>query len=168
MTDRERLDELTKAAIAKRVTDANEAATREAEKQQRERDKLAAEQKKTDELKAFCEATFNGFKLPPTGHDLTTRTTATNLLSNIVDEDPKFVTVTISHWGDGVPGGDFPILSCRYSGGRYELAIGSGRVRAYSDNLEDFKETLLKTVAGFGSDEVGKLLEAVRQLPRRG
>src|SRR5262249_28052807 len=124
------------------------------------------EQQKTDELRAYCEATFKGFKLIPTGQEISISTTTTSRMHRIENDSGEWVTLLISHWAEATGNfqGSFPILMTRYKGGKYEYIVGVESKKTHPDNLTDFKEVLMKSVAGIGVAELRPIFAAVRSM----
>jgi hypothetical protein len=166
MTDRERLEKMARENEERRAKEAADTKKKEEERNQAQAEIAAKEKQKTDELRAYCEATFKGCKLHPTGHEVSLGSATSSKLHRLGSDGGEYVTLLISHWSDETSNfqGSFPILMCRYKGGRYEYIAGVGAKKTHAGNLDDFKEVLLKEVAGIGAKELTPVFAAVRSM----
>lgn len=167
MNDRERLEAMTRENEDRRAKEAAEEQRREAERKQVQEETAAKYAQKLEELRVYCQDTFGGYKLP-TGHEVSVSTGKGSKLHRIGPEEGEYVRLTITHWmpETGDFSDPFPILMCSYKGNGYEYFVGLER-KTHGDNLHDFKEVLLRAVAGIGSPELTVLFAAVKDRFRR-
>lgn len=161
-TDRERLERLAQENEKARVESKAAQGKKQAEIDQRNADQSAEDRQKTMEILETCKE-FNGFKLVPTGHEVTVNLAPSSRFLNREPDGIEYVSFNVSHSDDRSNfQGQLSVLLARFRKGKYDVVDSSGESHFYK-TLADTKEGIIKYLSGLGSDELGKLLEVVRR-----
>jgi len=166
--DRERLRELTKQKQQAKQAAEAERQRQEAEKVRKEAEERAADERKTQEILAYCTKTLVGHKLEQTNHELQVMRgpSARNLGGSCGIQDNygiPYVLVYVKHVGVDIMA-DIPLLATRCLAGRYEVTETE---RGYSfDSLDKLRDKVLDLVAGMDQDYMKKVLDKIRSLRR--
>lgn len=172
MSEREQVLQLQKEAEERKSKAAQDAQKRNAEAKDAEANRLATDNRKTDEIRAFCEEAFKDVNLA-TGQEVKVSiTSGSDLHNNIPRDGVDYVGLSVQFWAFDNNHYRLPLVLCRYRGS-YELAIGHGNMQLHHGDFESFKMAVKHAVANVGESEFESLIaEAkvkakVRPLARR-
>ncbi|HUP80615.1 MAG TPA: hypothetical protein VM260_18850 [Pirellula sp.] len=100
MSDRERLETMALANEQKRCGEESTRKQMEAENAQRQLQQKASDEEQTEAVFQYCKKEFQGFKLKPTGHDITVDKAPASRIHGIKSDGHDYVCMRISHWGE--------------------------------------------------------------------
>ncbi len=163
MSDRERLQALTLANEQKRCEEESARKQLEVESAQRQLLQKTSDEEQTEAIFQYCKKEFQGFKLKPTGHDITVDKAPASRIHGIKSDGHDYVCLSISHWGDETNDfqGMIPVIMARCLRGEYQVADHEGRMRIFK-SLDELKEHLVHLLANMDRDAVKKLFATVR------
>lgn len=162
-TDRERAEELARDRERKEIEAKAEENRRHSAIVQERAHLLAQDQQKTAEILQHCQKEFSGFKLAPTGHEVSVRTAESSRVHDIEADDVEYVYLYISHWGEetGNFQGQIPVLLTRYRNGQYELIDADGK-RTVVKTFDQLKNKLVEALSSMNRDCMKRLFAKVR------
>jgi hypothetical protein len=167
LTDRERLEKLAREKEQARAAAEAERQRKEADEQRLRHAEGEDDKRKTQELYAYCQQQFTGYKLVPTGHDLSVGKAPSSKMFNIAPDGVEYVTLNVSHWGDktGNFEGLIPLALTRFRKGNYELLHASEK--KVFPTIEKVREGLVEVLSGMNRDYMKRVFERVRSMMRR-
>lgn len=167
MSDRERLEALALANEQRRRDEESARKQMEAENAQRQLQQNASDEEQTEAIFQYCKSVFQGFKLKPTGHDVTVDKARASRIHGIKGDGHDYVSMNISHWG--LETNDFqgiiPVILTRCFRGEYQVSDHEGRLKAFK-SLDELKEHLIQLLANMDRDAIKKLFATVRSQVR--
>jgi hypothetical protein len=169
MSDRERLEKLAQEKEQARQESLAKEQERQAQERRREADLLTQDQQKTEEVLQYCKQQFEGFKLVPTGHEVTVGKANSSRTLGIQADRVDFVSFNISHWGEETNDfqGQSPLLLTRFRNGEYHVIDADG-ARTTLKTLDQLKEKLVQILSEMDREYLKKVFEKVRrQYPGR-
>jgi hypothetical protein len=169
MTDRERLEAMALANDQKRRDEESERKQLGAEKAEQQLQQKASDEEQTEAIFQYCKSVFQGFKLKPTGHDVTVDKAPASKIHDIKNDGHDYVSMNISHWGSETNDfqGIIPVILTRCFRGEYQVSDHEGRMRVFK-SFDELKEHLLLLLASMDRDALKKLFATVRsQVSRR-
>lgn len=163
MSDRERLEALALANEQKRRDEESAGKQMEAENAQKQLQQTASDEEQTEAIFQYCKSVFQGFKLRPTGHDVTVDKAPASKTHGIKSDGHEYVSMNISHWGSETNDfqGIIPVILTRCFRGEYQVSDHEGRMRVFK-SFDELKEHLLQLLANMDRDAMKKLLATVR------
>lgn len=169
MTDRERLEALALANEQKRRDEESARKQIEAENAQKQQQQTASDEEQTEAIFQYCKSVFQGFKLKPTGHDVTVDKAPASKIHGIKSDGHEYVSMNISHWGSETNDfqGIIPVILTRCFRGEYQVSDHEGRMKVLK-SFDELKEHLIQLLASMDREAIKKLLAKVRnQVSRR-
>lgn len=163
MSDRERLEAMAFADEQKRRDEECARKQMEAESVQRQLQQKASHEEQTEAVFQYCKKEFQGFKLKPTGHDITVDKAPASRIHGIKSDGHDFVCMSISHWEEETNGfqGIIPVIMTRCFRDEYQVSDHEGRMRVFK-SFDELKEHLLHLLAHTDRDALKKLFATVR------
>jgi hypothetical protein len=164
MSDRERLEKLAQEKERARQESLAKEQQRQAGESRRQAELLAQDQQKTEELLQYCKQQFEGFKLVPTGHEVSVGKAASSRTLGIQADRVDFVSFNISHWGEETNDfqGQIPFLLTRFRNGEYHVIDVDG-TRTTLKTFDQLKEKLVQMLSEMDREYMKKIFEQVRR-----
>jgi hypothetical protein len=169
MTDRERLEAMALANEQKWLDEEASRKRMDDENAQRELQKKTSDEEQTEAIFQYCMAEFQGFKLRPTGHDVSVGKAPASRIHGIKGDGHDYVSMNISHWGSETNDfqGIISVILTRCFRGEYQVSDHEGRMRVFK-SFDELKKHLLQLLASMDRDALNKLFATVRsQVARR-
>lgn len=163
MADRERLEAMALANDQKRRDEESARMQMEAENAQRQLQQNASDEEQTEAIFQYCKSVFQGFKLKPTGHDVTVDKAPASRIHGIKSDVHDYVSMNISHWGSETNNfqGIIPVILTRCFRGEYQVSDHEGCMKVFK-SLDELKEHLIHLLAHMDRDALKKLFATVR------
>ena len=168
MSDMERLEALALANQQKRSDEESAHKQMEAENAVRQLQQSASDEEQTEAIYRYCKSVFQGFKLKPTGHDVTVDKAPASRIHGIKSDGHDYVSMNISQWGSETNDfqGIIPLILTRCFRGEYQVSDREGRMRVFK-SFDKLKEHLLQLLANMDRDAIKKLFATVRNQSSR-
>jgi hypothetical protein len=166
MSDRERLEKLAREKEQARAEAEATRQQQEAEQRRRRLEEDEADKQKTTELLAYCKQQFAGYKLVPTGHEVSVDNAGSSKTFNVTPDGVEYVALNVSHWGEetGNFQGLIPVLLTRFRKDQYEVLHAGGR-KVFS-TFDKLREGLVGVLSGMDRDYMKSVFERVRNMRR--
>lgn len=163
MSDRERLEKLAQEKEQKRQEAQAKEVQRQADEAKHRAELLTQDKEKTEEILAFCKKQFQGFKLVPTGHEVSVDMAGSSRIHGIQADGVEYVCLNISHWGEETNDfqGLIPLLLTRHRYGEYYVIDADGK-RTTTKDFEKLKETLVQVLSEMDRAALKRVFEKVR------
>lgn len=163
LSDRERLQKLAHEKEQLRQSEAEKQKLRQIEEAKTKMELVANDHAKTIEVLKHCKEIFEGFKLVPTGHEVSVDTANCSVLHGIKSDGVDYVCLHITHWSDetGNFQGQIPILLARFRHGEYQVVDVEGK-KYQAKTFDDLKQSLIHSLSEMGRDVMRKLFTNVR------
>jgi hypothetical protein len=163
MSDRERLEKLAQEKERARQEALAKEQQRQADETRRQADLLMQDQQKTEEVLQYCKQQFEGFKLVPTGHEVSIGKAGSSWTLGIHADRVDFVAFNISHWGEETNDfqGQIPVLSTRFRNGEYHVIDTDGK-RTTLKTFDQLKEKLVQMLSEMDREYLKRVFEQVR------
>jgi hypothetical protein len=169
MSDRERLEAMAVTNEQKRCDEESARKQMEAENARRRVQQKASDEEQLEAIFQYCKKEFQGFKLRPTGHDVTVDKAPASRTHGIKSDGHDYVCLSISHWG--LETNDFqgiiPVILTRCVRGEYQASDHESRMRVFK-SFDELKEHLIHLLAHTDRDALKKLFATVRSQVARG
>jgi hypothetical protein len=164
MSDRERLERLAQEKEQARQESLVKEQQRQTDENKRQAEMLTQDQQKTEEVLQYCKQQFQGFKLVPTGHEVSVGKVSSSRTLDIQADRVDFVSFNISHWGEETNDfqGQIPVLLTRFRNGEYHVINADG-ARTTVETFDQLKEKLVQMLSEMGRDYLKKVFEQVRR-----
>jgi hypothetical protein len=166
MSDRERLEKLAREKEQARAEAEAKRQQQEADEDRRRLEEGETDRQKTAELLAYCKQQFAGYKLVPTGHEVSVDKAGSSKTFNVTPDGVEYVALNVSHWGEetGNFQGLIPVLLTRFRKGNYELLHASER--KVFPTFDKLREGLVDVLSGMDRDYMKRVFERVRNMRR--
>jgi hypothetical protein len=168
ITDRERLTQLAQEKEQARQRAELEAKQRHADHERQQAEILAKDQKATEELFQFCKVQFEGFKLVPTGHEISVSKAPSSRIFGVEADGVEYAAFNVSHWGEET--GDFqgliPLLLARFRTPQYQVVDIDGKRMSFS-SVDEVKCKLVEMISDMDREFMKRLFRKVRDLLAR-
>lgn len=164
MSDRERLEKLAQEKELARQESLVKEQQRQADENKRQVELLTQDQQKTEEVLQYCKQQFEGFKLVPTGHEVSVGKAGSSRTLGIQADRVDFVVFNISHWGEETNDfqGQIPVLLTRFRNGEYHVIDADG-ARTTFKSFDHLKERLVQMLSEMNREYMKSLFERVRR-----
>lgn len=164
MTDRERLETLAQEKERARQEALAKEQQRQAEESKRQAELLMQDQQKSEEVLQYCKQQFEGFKLVPTGHEVSIGKAGSSRTLGIQADRVDYVSFNISHWGEETNDfqGQIPVLLTRFRNGEYHVIDADG-ARTTVKTFDQLKERLVQMLSEMNRDYMKRVFEQVRR-----
>jgi hypothetical protein len=164
MTDRERLEKLVQEKERARQEALAKEQQRQADEGKRQADLLMQDQQKTEGVLQYCKQQFQGFKLVPTGHEISVGKAGSSRTLGIQADRVDYISLNISHWGEETNDfqGEIPVLLTRFRNGEYHIIDTDGATTTLK-TLDQLKEKLVQMLSDMDREYLKKVFEQVRR-----
>ena len=164
MSHRERLEKLAQEKERARQEALAKEQQRQADESKRQAELLTQDQQKTEEVLQYCKQQFEGFKLVPTGHEISVGKAGSSRTLGIQADRVDFVAFNISHWGRETNDfqGQIPVLLTRFRNGEYHVIDAHG-ARTTLKTFEQLKEKLVHMLSEMDREYLKRVFEQVRR-----
>ncbi len=164
MSDRERLEKLAQENEQARQEAKAKEQQRQAEGAKRQEELLTQDKERTEEVLRYCTEQFRGFKLVPTGHEVSVGKAGSSRTHGVQADRVEYVCLNISHWGDETNNfqGLIPLILTRYRNGEYHVIDTDGE-RTTAKTFDQLKEKLIQLLSGMDRESLKRVFENVRR-----
>lgn len=164
MSDRERLEKLAQEKERARQEALAKEQQRQAEESSRQANLLREDQQKTEEVFQHCKQQFEGFRLVPTGHEVSMSKAGSSRMFGLQADRVDFVVFNISHWGQETNDlqGQIPVLLTRFRNGEYHVIDADGASTTLQ-TFDQLKDKLVQMLSEMDREYMKKVFENVRR-----
>ena len=163
MSDRDRLAQFAQEKEQARQKADLEAKQRHAEEERQKMESLTIDQQRTEELFQYCKMQFEGFKLVPTGHEISVSKAPSSRIAGIQPDGVEYASFNISHWSEetGNFQGLIPLLLTRCRALEYQIVDIDGK-RISFRSLDEAKAQLVEMLSDMDQPFMKRLFAKVR------